>query len=307
MATPTPQNPGLLNWLLIIFLGILWGGAFLSTRLALEGFGPWTVAAGRISIAALALALVGAAAGQGINQIRSRRAWLSVVAFGLISVAVALSLLSWGQQYVLSAFAGVSMGAVPLLILPLAAVFSREEGIGPRRIIGLGLGFTGLLVLIGPQAFGQSGAPLEFWGQLACFGTACCYAIGSIITRKSPKMPPLAFAAAGLIVASLVVVPIAIIKEGLPHDLFGRPSAALLFAALGPTALAAVIRVRVITTAGTIFMSLTSYMVPVWSVVFGITLMRETLPPQLIWGLILILSGIGLSQSRGLRAWLKDQ
>ena len=95
----------------------------MANRVALDGFGPWTVTAGRISIAALALLIFGTLTGQGLDKIKGARAWGFVFAFGFISVAVALSLMSWGQQYVLSAFAGVSMGAVPLLLLPLAAVF----------------------------------------------------------------------------------------------------------------------------------------------------------------------------------------
>ena len=277
----------------------------MANRVALDGFGPWTVTAGRISIAALALLIFGTLTGQGLDKIKGARAWGFVFAFGFISVAVALSLMSWGQQYVLSAFAGVSMGAVPLLLLPLAAVFSPEEGIGPRRFISLGLGFVGLLVLIGPGAFDSTGGEREFVGQLACIGTALCYAIGSVVTRRSPKIPPIAFSAGTLCVGSLLVLPIALAIEGVPKEFPQLSVSALLFSALGPTALAAVIRYRVITTAGSVFMSLTSYMVPVWSVIFGATLLGEDMPPQLIWGLLLILTGIGISQSRSLLPWLR--
>jgi drug/metabolite transporter (DMT)-like permease len=83
------------------------------------------------------------------------------------------------------------------------------------------------------------------------------------------------------------------------------PSLALLYAALLPTAIAAIIRVRVITTAGSLFMNMTSYMVPAWSVVFGIVLLGEDLPPQLYTGLALILCGIAISQSRQIMAALR--
>ena len=301
MSHVSPQNPGLLNWLYISAVGIIWGSAFMSTRLALDGFGPWTVAAGRVSIAALALILIGFASGQGINKIKGIRAWSFVFAYSIISVAFALSILSWGQQYVTSAFAGVAMGIGPLLVLPLAAVFSQDEGIGPKRIAGVVLGFIGLCVLIGPTAFSSSGKTLEFWGQLACIGTASGYAIGSLITRRAPKMPPLAFAAASLALGSLFLLPLMYFIEGLPEFTSESAAYALLYAALIPTALAAVIRVRVITTAGSVFMSLTSYMVPIWSVLFGATLMGEILPKQLFFGLALILAGIALSQMRNWR------
>jgi len=102
-------------------------------------------------------------------------------------------------------------------------------------------------------------------------------------------MPPLAFATACLLVAAVVLVPIP-----------PRPTAALILAALLPTAAATVIRVRVITTAGSLFMSLTSYQVPIWSVLFGVLLLGEALPPQLFIALALILLGIAVSQSRAI-------
>ncbi|MEM7469906.1 MAG: DMT family transporter [Pseudomonadota bacterium] len=300
MHTPSPERPGALNWTLILALGIIWGAAFMLVRLSLEGFGFWTVAALRNLFGGLVLWIICAALGQPLGAIRSKSAWTAILAIGVGALALPITLISWGLQFIPSAFAGVAMGAVPLLVLPLVAVFSPEEGIGPRRIMGLVLGFVGLAILLGPQAFASSGRSAEIWGRLACLAAAACYAFGSIITRRAPKMPPLPFATATLLVASVVLVPVAVLQEGIPQTFPPLPTLALVLAALLPTALAAVIRVRVITTAGSLFMSLTSYQVPVWSVVFGIALMGEELPPQLFGALALILLGIAISQSR---AW----
>jgi drug/metabolite transporter (DMT)-like permease len=224
-------------------------------------------------------------------------------------VALPFTLLSWGQQFVPSAFAGVVIGSVPLLVLPLVAIFSPEEGIGPRRVVGLLMGFAGLLVLFGPAAFpGLSAAeapPMLLAGTTAFVAAAACYAVGSVLTRRAPSMPPVSFAAGTLVIAAIVLMPIALVVEGWPREWPRTPTIALLYAALGPTALAAVIRVRVITTAGSLFMSITSYMVPIWSVIFGITLLGEDLPPQLFTALALTLAGIGIAQSRAIAASLR--
>jgi drug/metabolite transporter (DMT)-like permease len=305
MSTPTPQNPGLLNWVLICSLGLIWGGAFMSVSLALEGFPPTSVAAGRCLIAAAILCIIGPLLGQGLNKIPSMKALGFAFFIGTFAVALPTSMLSWGQQYVPSAFAGVAMGAVPLIVLPLAYFFSPEEGIGPRRIIGMVLGFIGLFILVGPGAMNSSGKEFETLGRLACLGAATCYAVGSITTRRAPKMAPIAFAAASLLAAALVLTPIALIIDGIPTQFPPTATTALLYAALMPTALAAVIRVRVITTAGSVFMSLTSYQVPIWSVILGVSFMGESLPPQLFIALAIILAGIGLSQSRALIAMFR--
>ncbi|MEP3345357.1 MAG: DMT family transporter [Litoreibacter sp.] len=305
MSTPSPENPGLLNWLLVIVLGIIWGGAFMSVRLSLDGFGPWTVAAWRTGIGGATLGVIGAFLGQGLQTIPSARAWFFAIIIGVGAVALPFGMLSWGQQFIPSAFAGVAMGAVPLLVLPLVYIFSKEEGIGPRRVIGMLLGFVGLFILVGPGAAASTGHENEWLGRLACLAAAGCYASGSVVTRRAPKMPPIAFATASLVVAAAVLIPIAAVTEGWPNSFPAQPTTALIYAALFPTALAAVIRVRVITTAGSLFMSLTSYQVPIWSVILGVSFMGETLPSQLFLALAIILTGIAISQSRALTSMFK--
>ena len=297
----TPQAPDATNWLLISLLGVIWGAAFLSVRVALDGYGPWTVVAGRTGIGALVLCLVGAAMGQGPAQLSQSgpRAWPFAIVIGLLGLAIPQTLLAFGQQYVPSAFAGIAMGMIPLLVLPLAWAFTPEEGIGPRRVAGMVLGFVGLVLLVGNGALADSG-PYATFGRFACLAAAACYATGSIITRRAPPVAPIALASATLLAAAVPLVPLALWFEGLPQIAGPRPTLGLLYAALLPTALAAVIRVRVIKSAGSVFMSLTSYMVPVWAVIFGILLLGEDLPPQLFAALGLILAGIAISQSRAL-------
>ncbi len=299
MSTPSPARPGALNWALIVGLGVIWGGAFLSVRIALDGFTPLQVAAGRLLIGALALTGIASLLGQSPAVLPSRRAWVFAAVIGAGASALPITLLAFGQQYVPSAFAGVAMGAVPLLVLPLVWAFSPEEGIGPRRLIGMGMGFAGLLVLTGPGAFG-AGEGSVLAGRVMCIGAALCYAAGSVATRRAPPMPPLAFASVTLLAAAAILVPVALVVDGVPRSFPAQPVQALIYAALLPTALAAAIRVRVITTAGSLFMSITSYMVPVWSVIFGLWLGAEELPPTLYSGLGLILAGILISQSRSL-------
>ena len=301
-AAPSPENPGLLNWLLILILGVVWGSAFLSMRIALEGFTPITVAAMRVLVGSAALVVIGIIMGQGLDKVPGARGWAFASAIGLGAIALPFTLLAWGQQFVPSAYAGVAMGSVPLLVLPLVAIFSPEEGIGPRRIMGLILGFAGIAVLFDPEALSSDAVPVTdrmlIWGTAACVGAASCYAIGSIITRRAPAMPPISLATSSLVVAAIALVPLALWFEGVPDAWPTRPTLWLLYAALFPTALASVIRVRVITTAGSLFMSIVSYMVPVWSVFFGILFLSEALPPRLFAALALILAGIGIAQSR---------
>ncbi|CAN0580605.1 unnamed protein product, partial [Ectocarpus sp. 12 AP-2014] len=179
-------------------------------------------------------------------------------------------------------------------------LFSREEGIGPRRIGGLMLGFVGLVVLVGPGAGASTGSDLEWLGRWACLGAAVCYAFGSILTRHAPLVPPVILATAMLGTATLILTPLALIFEGVPKISTSRATLALIYIGVMPTAIAFFLRVYIIRNAGSIFMSLVSYIVPLWAVIFGIVLLDEALSPSLFVGLVLILMGIGLSEWRNL-------
>ena len=104
-------------------LGFIWGGSFLGVEIGLTGFGPITVAAGRVAIAALILLAYAYLFGSGLPRIKTKtdkRIWLHCFGMALFTNALPFSLLSWGQQTVTSGFAGISMAVVPLFVLPLS-------------------------------------------------------------------------------------------------------------------------------------------------------------------------------------------
>lgn len=287
MTKPTASD-----WLSILALGLIWGGTFMVISLALSGYGPVTVATARTTLGALAVLLLLRLTGRSLPQ--GAAIWRSALPIGLLSTALPFFLLSWGQQSLPSAFAGLSMASVPLFVLPLAHVFS-DERLHLRKALGFGLGFLGVLVLLGPQAF-QQGAGL--WPQLACIGAALCYAIASILTRRCPPVDPMALAGATLLVGAAVLLPVMLMTEGLPGWAGAIPGSAILFLGLVPTGLAALLRIRVIRSAGSGFMTLTSYQMPLWSLAFGTVILGEALPQSFYAALALILAGLVISQSK---------
>ena len=297
--TTVPASAGLKNWLLLIALGVIWGASFMGSKFALTGYPPLWVAAFRIVIGAVALTILAYALGRRLpewNGPDGKRIWLHALGMAVFTNAVPFTLLSWGQVYVTSGFAGITMAVVPLLVLPLAHFLVPGDVMGLRKVIGFAIGFVGTVVLIGLDAFEFSGASWEPIARLACVGAACCYAIGSIITRLCPPTSNMGFAAAGLILASVLILPVALIVEGVPTF---APLPAMLgvaFLGLFTTALATIMLVTVINSAGPSFLSLVNYQVPIWAVVFGVVLLGETLPAQFIYALGLILIGVAISQ-----------
>ncbi|WP_103334078.1 DMT family transporter [Pseudotabrizicola formosa] len=289
--TPSLPTPTRKDWLSILCLGLIWGGTFLVISLALRGYGPVTVACARTSFGALTVLVLLRLTGRQLP--RSAEVWRSAVPIGLLSTALPFFLLSWGQQSVASAFAGLSMAAVPLFVLPLAHRFS-DEPLTVRRAIGFGFGFAGVLVLLGPDALRGGGTTLA---QLACLGAALSYALSSILTRRCPPVDPVALAAATLMVGAVVLLPAMLLTEGVPGWAGPVPGVAILFLGLVPTAFAALLRVTVIRSAGSGFMTLTNYQVPLWSMGFGVVFLSEILPTTFFAALGLILIGLAISQS----------
>jgi len=285
---PTPAN-----WFSIFALGLIWGGTFMVVSIALEGYGPLTVACARTTLGAIALSALVVALGRPLPN---RSVIKHLIMIGALNTALPFTLLSWGQQYVPSAFAGISMAALPLIVLPLAHFFS-DEPLSARRFAGVAVGFAGAIVLIGPAALriGEGMAPL---GQIACLAATVSYAISSILTRRCPPVDPITMAAATLIVGAAILIPPTLAFEGVPGWAGMRSGLAILILGFLPTALANLLRVIVIRSAGSVFMTLVNYQVPLWSVFFGAFVLREDLPFRFFAALGLILCGLAISQWR---------
>lgn len=296
MNTPPQITP--LSWLMIATLGLTWGGTFLVTEIALSGgMPPFWLAASRIGFAAVLMTVIWAFFGfQLFAEPVPRKHWRNIILIGGFSSAVPFSLLAWGQQHVTSGFAGVSMAAVTLVILPMAHFTIPGERMTPRKVIGFLVGFVGVVILIGAQAFQSSGTALETPGRIACVGAATCYALGSIMIRRLPAIHPIGLATLLMIIGACLSIPIAWIVEGPPPLPAPQTLAVVAFLGLVPTAAASCLRVLVVRSAGPVFMSLVNYQVPVWSVVLGSVLLGEPMPPSLLWAMALILLGVGLSQ-----------
>ncbi len=298
------QDIAPVNWLRIGALGLIWGASFTTLSVALRDVGPFTVAAVRITLGAVfllsllrirGLRLPAAEPGPG------RKVWAFAFCMALFSNVIPFSLLGWAQQSVASGFAGVCMAAVPLLILPLAHVFVPGERMHLRRVGGFVLGTVGVVVLIGADAFASTGKDLESLARLACLGAAMCYATGSILTRLCPPVHLLALAAAVMVLAAGMIVPVALIVEGVPNALSWKGFLALVYLGILPTGVAQILLVQVTREAGPGFFGLVNYMVPVWSVILGALFLAETVPPRLFLAMAMILAGVAISQWGALR------
>ena len=295
-----PAHPTLGNWIGLIALGLIWGASFLAVAVALEGVSPLWIATARIVIGAVTLSVIALAMG-----VRVTPSW-PVLAFAgsmaLLSNAMPFFLLGWSQQHVTSGFAGITMAAIPLFVLGLAHVFVAGEGMTRAKLLGFAMGLVGVAVLIGPGVVARTGSDFETLARLGCLAAALCYALGSIVTRRCPEVHPVAFGILALWIASSLMLPIALITEGLPPMPAARPMLAVLYLGILPTGYATLLLVSIIRSAGPSFLSQVNYHVPVWSVLLGALVLSEEVPGRFVLALAIILAGLMLAQRKGLRA-----
>ncbi|MBT2129774.1 DMT family transporter [Aliiroseovarius lamellibrachiae] len=305
------SHPSRQDWLILAALGLIWGASFMGMAIALKGFAPLTLAAGRIALGAVVLTVFAKASGRKMPSVfapKGMAIWAAAIGMGIFSNALPFFLLGWAQYHVASGFAGVSMAAGPLITLVLAHFFIVGENITLRRFIGIIIGFAGVAVLIGPSALQSRGGDMENIARIVCISAAACYSIGSIVARLCPDVDRRAFSAAVLVSGAMLILPVALWQEGLPTQVpTASAIAAIILLGLIPTALAQILVVTLVRDAGPTFTSLVNYQVPVWSVILGSVFLRETLPPSLFWAMGLILMGVAISQAGALKRLFSSQ
>lgn len=293
MSAPRPLS----HWLLLLALVAMWGTSFLANKIAVGALPPLAVVATRLSIAAIVL--YGFLALRRRWRFGSRRLWTSFVIMALIGNCLPFLLIAWGQQRIDSGLAGILMAVMPLMTIVLAHWFVPGEPLTRRRLGGFLLGFTGMIVLVGPEAILPPPGGGTLLAELAVLGGALCYAVNAIIARQRPASDAIEAAAGVSIAATLMLAPMALTLDvPLPFRLSIEAAMAVAFLGLIATALATVVYFRIIAVAGPSFLSLINYLIPLWALAAGVIALGERPHPRALIALALVLAGIALAESR---------
>jgi drug/metabolite transporter (DMT)-like permease len=277
--------------LYLIVLALLWGPAFLFTKVAVQDIPPLTLVMVRLGVAAAIL--YGVLRFQGRRLPRLGLIWKHFAVVGLLYNALPFVLVSWGQQYIDSAPAAILIGTTPLFTMILAHLFTANDHLTPAKTIGVGLGFAGLVVLLGPALL--SGVQATLWGLLAAVLAAASYAGAFVYAQKTLRgLPPLVGPTAQLTSSALFLLPLAVIVER-PYDL-PLPSwpalGSLILLTLLSTVLAFVIYYRAMEITSATVLSMTTYMIPIVAMILGVVVLSEQLNWNAYLGCGLIIVGV---------------
>lgn len=279
------------NVLLLVTLAALWGPSFLFIKVAVEEIPPLTLVLGRVSIGAAFLVLILLLQRRRLPT--DRRLWGHLAVVALLHNAVPWVLLSWGEQYIDSALASILNGTTPLFTIVLAHFLVEGDRITSSKLLGVLLGFAGLFLLILPSLSG--GVQASTWGLIAVTAAAALYGVAIIYSRQYLRgLPPLVAPASQLLLATFYMVPLAVIIDR-PWTL-PAPSVAALgsLVALGimGTGLAFIVYYRLIESADSTYVSMVTYVIPIFGVILGVLVLNEQLTWYALAGFALILLGV---------------
>ncbi|MGA4732103.1 DMT family transporter [Micromonospora taraxaci] len=294
----TPDKAPLSAWLPgFLALAAIWGSSFLFIKIGVAELHPVQLTLYRVVAGALTLLVVLAVLRDRLP--REPRVWAHLAVVAAFGVAVPFTLFGYGEQRVESMLAGIWNATTPLIVLPLAVLVFRTERLTVRRAVGLGLGFVGVLVVLGVWE-GIGGA--HFTGQLMCFGAAACYGVAIPYQKRfvaGSSHSGLSLSAAQLLLAAgqlAIVTPFVAGLPPLPTELsLGVVASVVTLGALG-TGLAFVINMRNIRVAGASTASTVTYLIPIFAVLIGAVALGERLNWHQPVGALIVLLGVAVSQ-----------
>ena len=302
---PDANGPAMINqqmigreWGILLFLALIWGGAFLFIGVAVRHVDPLTYVWLRLSIAAGGMWLFLKLKGERLGL--PREAWASILLLALLNNALPFTLFGWGQTHIASGLASILNATTPIWGVLVAHWFTSDERMSPRKVAGTLLGFAGVATMIGPSLLADFGT--DALAQLACIAASLSYALAAVWARrfKAMGLSPLSVTTGQLSAGAVMMLPLAMLVDRPwaqplpPLTAWG----AIIALALLCTALGYVLYFKLIDSAGATNALLVTLLVPPFAIVFGSLFLDEVLAPQDFAGLALIALGLAAIDGR---------
>jgi len=280
------------GWFMLVVLSVLWGGSFFFIGVAVQGLPPLTIAALRVSLAAITLLVI--LYFSGVLLPRDQGVWRSFLVMGVLNNVIPFCLIIWGQTRIASGLASILNATTPLFAVVAAHLLTTDEKITPQKVAGLLIGFGGVIVIFGQDAL--QGVGHSTFGQLAVLGAAVSYSLAGIYGRRFARLGvrPVVTATGQVTASSLLLIPAALVLER-PLDL-PIPGLevwlAVVSLAVVSTAFAYILYFRILAIAGATNVLLVTLLIPLSAIVLGALFLGEQLAARQLVGMVLI--GLGL-------------
>ncbi|MGA5809997.1 DMT family transporter [Streptomyces cellulosae] len=293
-GVPATSRPRL-DWRLrFAALSLIWGFSFLLIKVGTQGYAPFQVTLGRLAFGTAVLAVAMAVRREGLP--RGARTWMHLAVAGFLLNALPFSLFAFAELTIPSTLAGICNATSPLWGMALSLVALREDRPTRVRVAGLGLGFLGVLTVLGAW---QGFHGLDARGTTLALLASLSYPVGWIYVRRTlagSSASHLSLTGGQLLLATLQLAVVTPLFTSVPSSLSLGPLLAI--AALGTlgTGLAVLIQYGIVAEVGPTTGQMVTYFVPVIAAAAGILLLGETLTWSTPVGAAVVLAGAALTQ-----------
>ncbi|TPQ15696.1 DMT family transporter [Streptomyces sporangiiformans] len=292
-----PDRPLVLDWRVRFgVLSLIWGFSFLLIKVGTQGYAPFQVTLGRLLFGTLVLA--GAMAWKRERLPRGARAWGHLTVAAFLLNALPFSLFAYSELTIPSTLAGICNATSPLWGMALSLVALSEDRPTRRRVAGLGIGFLGVLTVLGAW---QGFDGLDAKGTAMALLASLSYPIGWIYVRRTlagSSYSNLSLTGAQLLLATVQLAFVTPLFTALPGSLPVGPLLAIVALGTLGTGLAVLLQYGLVAEVGPTTAQMVTYFIPVIATAAGVAILGESLTWSTPVGAIIVLAGAALTQSR---------
>jgi len=281
------------NWILLILLGAVWGSAFMFIKISADDFGP-------ILLVNLRLLLAGALFLPFLLQKKYLAYFKShfsgILILGIFSNAFPFTMFSYASLGATSNMLGILNGTTAFMTM-VVAYFWLKESISPKQIFGIILGFLGILVLVNPA---NGSATLGASG-FALVGALSYSFSGVYIQKYQLNANKFVLIGWAMLFGGLFLTPLSFfnLPDQMPDN---NAIAALLWLGIVSTGIAYLGYIRLIEQIGAVRTSTVTYLLPVFSIIWGSIFLQEKITWIIFGGFIFVMIGMYFANNKNTKA-----
>ena len=281
------KNPKLADYTLLTILALIWASAFFNIKIATYSYGPVSIAFFRIFFGAIPVIFL--CLYKKIKIEAFTKDWFWFASIGVINLVIPFFLIAYGVQKVQSNLAAILMASTPLSATILAHFFTKYEKINFTKVIGVLIGFFGIIVLFSDNILIDNE---NFFYALMILLGSTFYVIGGLLTLKISKKRNENVTASILIWGTIVVFPIAMfLEQPWNFNLRLDSTISLIYLGIFPTGVAWLLRFHILKKNGLVFQAQVAYLIPIFGVILGYIFLKEIITLKVLIALITVIIG----------------
>ncbi len=295
------KSPKTFDYILLTLLALIWSSAFFNIKIATYSYGPVMIAFLRIFFGSIPV--VGLCLYKKIKIEAFSKDWYWFATIGIVNLVIPFFLIAYGVQKVQSNLAAILMATTPLTATVLAHFFTDNEKFNFMKIIGVLIGFSGIVYLFSDEILINKN---NFFSALMILVGSCFYVIGGLLTLKIKHKKNENVTASILIWASIFILPMTLILGYFIHSealLFKQDlhlshrmdsTISLIYLGIIATGIAWLIRFRILKNNGLVFQAQVAYLIPIFGVILGFIFLGELITYKVLISLVSVIIGIYL-------------